>query len=71
MPIFNASMAIMDVAMMGFLTRPRDCYAGAFVAIAVVNSNVSAILRYMHNNIIGQTKRTLASALLVGGGACG
>jgi hypothetical protein len=25
----------------------------------------------MHNNIVGQSKRALASALLIGGGACG
>ncbi|KAF2200988.1 MFS general substrate transporter [Delitschia confertaspora ATCC 74209] len=68
---FNAAMAVMGVSMMAFLTRPRDRYAGAFVAVAAANSNVPAILSYMHNNIVGQSKRALASALLIGGGACG
>lgn len=69
--IFNACMTLMGVAMMGFLTVPRDRYAGAFIGIAAVNSNVPTILSYMHNNIVGQPKRALASAMLIGGGACG
>lgn len=68
---FNAAMTVMGVSMMAFLTVPRDRYAGAFVAIAAANSNIPSILSYMHNNIVGQSKRALASALLIGGGACG
>jgi len=69
--IFNAGMTIVGVSMMAFLTTPRDRYAGAFLGVAAANSNVPSLLSYMHNNIVGQSKRALASALLIGGGACG
>lgn len=69
--IFNCIMTIIGVAMMGFLTRPRDRYAGIFLGVSAANSNVPSLLSYMHNNIVGQSKRAIASALLIGGGACG
>jgi hypothetical protein len=69
--IFNALLSLIGVAMMAFLKRPRDRYAGVFLGVSAINSNVPAILSYMHNNIVGQSKRALASALLIGGGACG
>ena len=69
--IFNCTMTIIGVAMMGFLHRPRDRYAGVFLGAAAANSNVPSLLSYMHNNIVGQSKRSIASALLIGGGACG
>ncbi|QDS68817.1 hypothetical protein FKW77_006268 [Venturia effusa] len=69
--IFNCLWALIGVAMMAFLARPRDRYAGVFLGIAGINSNIPTLLSYMHNNIVGQSKRALASALLIGGGACG
>lgn len=69
--IFNCLFALIGVAMMAFLTRPRDRYAGVFLGVAAINSNIPTLLSYMHNNIVGQSKRALASALLIGGGACG
>lgn len=69
--IFNCCTAIIGVCMMAFLHRPRDRYAGVFLGVAGANSNVPSILSYMHNNIVGQMKRSVASALLIGGGACG
>ncbi|KAF1808860.1 MFS general substrate transporter [Eremomyces bilateralis CBS 781.70] len=69
--IFNAVMAILGVSMMAFLDRPRDRYAGIFLGISAANSNVPSLLTYMHNNIVGQTKRAIGSALLIGGGAVG
>ncbi|KAK3060502.1 hypothetical protein LTS18_008402, partial [Coniosporium uncinatum] len=69
--ILNALFTILGVAMMGFLARPRDRYAGVFLGVAAANSNVPALLSYMHNNIVRQSKRAVASALLIGGGACG
>lgn len=62
--IFNAVTAIIGVSMMAFLDRPRDRYAGVFLGVAGANSNVPSILSYMHNNIVGQMKRSVASALL-------
>jgi MFS family permease len=69
--IWNCSVTIVGVCMMAFLTKPRDRYAGVFLGVAGANSNVPSLLSYMHNNIVGQMKRSIASALLIGGGACG
>jgi hypothetical protein len=70
--ILNASTAILGVAMMGFIrSSPGARYAGVFLGVCGCNSNVPTILSYMHNNIVGQTKRSVASALIIGGGAIG
>ncbi|PGH11013.1 hypothetical protein AJ80_07289 [Polytolypa hystricis UAMH7299] len=69
--IFNCVITIVGVAMMGFLTQSRDRYAGVFLGVAAANTNVPSILSYMHNNVVGQTKRAVVSALLIGGGAIG
>ncbi|KAF2117995.1 major facilitator superfamily domain-containing protein [Lophiotrema nucula] len=69
--IFNCSTAIVGVCMMAYLKHPDARYAGVFLGVSGANSNVPSILSYMHNNIVGQMKRSLASALLIGGGACG
>jgi hypothetical protein len=46
-------------------------YTGVFLGVSGANSNVPSILSYMHNNIVGRMKRRVASAMLIGGGACG
>ncbi|CAO2658460.1 Nn.00g061830.m01.CDS01 [Neocucurbitaria sp. VM-36] len=69
--IFNCSWAIIGVCMMAFLDNPRARYAGVFLGVSGANANVPSLLSYMHNNIVGQMKRSIASALLIGGGACG
>lgn len=70
--ILNASAAIVGVAMTGFATgNPAARYGGVFLGVCGCNSNVPTILSYMHNNIVGQTKRSVASALIIGGGAIG
>ena len=70
--ILNASSAIVGIAMTGFIrSNPAARYAGVFLGVCGCNSNVPTILSYMHNNIVGQTKRSVASALIIGGGAVG
>lgn len=70
--IFNCAAAILGVAMMGFIrSSPGARYTGVFLAVCGANANVPTILSYMHNNIVGQMKRSIASALLIGGGAMG
>jgi len=71
--ILNASAAIVGVAMIGFIrsSSPGARYAGVFLGVCGCNSNVPTILSYMHNNIVGQSKRSIASALIIGGGAIG
>jgi MFS family permease len=70
--ILNASAAIVGIAMTGFIrSNPAARYAGVFLGVCGCNSNVPTLLSYMHNNIVGQTKRSVASALIIGGGAIG
>jgi hypothetical protein len=69
--ILNCSVAIVGVCMMAWAKGSDARYAGVFLGVTGANSNVPSILSYMHNNIVGQMKRSVASALLIGGGACG
>ncbi|OAL47078.1 MFS general substrate transporter [Pyrenochaeta sp. DS3sAY3a] len=70
--IFNCSWAVIGVCMMAFVKNPQARYAGVvFLGVSGANANVPSLLSYMHNNIVGQMKRSIASALLIGGGACG
>jgi len=85
--ILNCTLAIVGVALMAFArSSPATRYAGIFLGVMGANrlvtslrdlyllnldSNVPSILSYMHNNIVGQMKRSVASALLIGGGAIG
>lgn len=69
--IFNCLTAVIGVCMMAYLENPDARYAGVFLGVSGANSNVPSLLSYMHNNIVGQMKRSVASALLIGGGACG
>lgn len=69
--LFNCATAVVGVCMMAYSTHPDARYAGVFLGVAGANSNVPSLLSYMHNNIVGQMKRSVASALLIGGGACG
>jgi hypothetical protein len=69
--IFNCVWAVIGVCLMAYVSNARVRYAGVFLGVSGANANVPSILSYMHNNIVGQTKRSIASALLIGGGACG
>ena len=69
--IFNCIVAIVGVCMMAFVGNSGARYAGVYLGVAGANSNIPSILSYMHNNIVGQMMRSFASALLIGGGACG
>ncbi|KAH3903761.1 hypothetical protein HBI56_170250 [Parastagonospora nodorum] len=69
--IFNCVWAAIGVCLMAYVSNARVRYAGVFLGVSGANANVPSILSYMHNNIVGQTKRSIASALLIGGGACG
>ncbi|KAF2742471.1 MFS general substrate transporter [Sporormia fimetaria CBS 119925] len=69
--VLNCAVAIIGVCMMAYVDSPDVRYAGVFLGVTGANSNVPSLLSYMHNNIVGQMKRSIASALLIGGGACG
>jgi hypothetical protein len=69
--ILNCCVAVVGVCMMAWAKNEDARYAGVFLGVTGANSNVPSILSYMHNNIVGQMKRSVASALLIGGGGCG
>ena len=69
--IGNGLLAILGLSMTAFLKGAAGRYVGVFFGIAAVSANVTTILSYQHNNIVGQTKRAIASALLIGAGAVG
>ena len=68
---FNAAMALMGLALVGFHGNARVRYLGVFFATAGANANVPVTASYQANNIRGQWKRALCSATLVGAGGIG
>ncbi|KAJ9612134.1 hypothetical protein H2200_003731 [Cladophialophora chaetospira] len=67
----QALVIIIGVCMTAFLTNGPARYVGVFFGVGAINSNIPAILSYQHNNITGQLKRALATAMVIGGGGCG
>lgn len=69
--VFNAIMAIVGLAIVGFHSNNNIRYFGVFLATAGANANVPVCMAYQANNIRGQWKRAFCSATLVGFGAFG
>lgn len=69
--IFNSVLEIIGVAVLGFASNPSVRYFGAFLITGGANANVPASLTYQANNIVGQWKRALCSATIVGMGGVG
>lgn len=69
--IFNATMAILGLALMGWVETVGVRYFGIFLVCAGANGNVPQVMSYQGNNIRGQWKRAFCSATLVGMGGVG
>jgi MFS family permease len=69
--VFNAVMATVGLAIVGFHSNHKVRYFGVFLATAGANANVPVCMAYQANNIRGQWKRAFCSATLVGFGAIG
>lgn len=67
--ILNSCLYFVGVAMMAFLTDPNQRYAGVFIGVAGMTANLPTIWAYQHNNVVGQTKRAISTALMIMGGA--
>lgn len=52
-------------------SNPAARYAGIILGVCGANSNVPTFLSRMHNNIVGQMKRSVAIAIIIGGGTIG
>ena len=68
---FNAILAIIGLAIVGFHSNNKIRYFGVFLATAGANANVPVCMAYQANNIRGQWKRAFCSATLVGFGSLG
>jgi MFS family permease len=69
--IFNMTVAIVGLALIGFHSLTGVRFLGLFLASGGSNSNIPLIMAYQANNIRGQWKRASASAILVGLGGVG
>ncbi|KAL8860790.1 MAG: hypothetical protein Q9178_002820 [Gyalolechia marmorata] len=66
--IFNSLVALVGLPVMGFASSNGARYFGVFLVTAGTNANIPTALAYQANNVRGQWKRALTSALFV---ACG
>ncbi|PPJ58371.1 hypothetical protein CBER1_10784 [Cercospora berteroae] len=69
--IFNATVAIIGLTLMGWAKSSGVRYLGVFICCAGVQANVVMTMSFQANNIRGQWKRAFCSASLVGLGGIG
>lgn len=69
--IFNATLAIIGLAILGYVETVGVRYFGIFLVCAGANANIPQVMSYQGNNIRGQWKRAFCSATLVGFGGVG
>ncbi|GIZ41052.1 hypothetical protein CKM354_000436900 [Cercospora kikuchii] len=69
--IFNATVAIIGLTLMGWAKSSGVRYLGVFICCAGVQANVVMTMSFQANNIRGQWKRAFCSASLVGFGGIG
>lgn len=69
--IFNASLCVVGLALMGWVDVLGVRYFGVFLTCAGANANIPQCMSYQGNNIRGQWKRAFCSATLVGFGGIG
>ncbi|KAF9894002.1 hypothetical protein FE257_008973 [Aspergillus nanangensis] len=64
-------MLLTGLSLLGFTKPTASRFAGAFLATAAGSANLPATLTWQANNVRGQWKRALTSALSVGAGGVG
>ncbi|KAE8380242.1 MFS general substrate transporter [Aspergillus bertholletiae] len=69
--LFNATLTLIGLPLMGFATSNAARLVGCFFTTMGANSNVPAAMAYQANNVRGQWKRAICSAVFVGLGASG
>jgi len=68
---FNALLAIIGLAILGWHTHNPTRYFSTFLIIAGSNGNIPPVMTYQANNIRGHWKRAFASALFSAFGGIG
>ena len=69
--IANSLIALVGLPIMGFASSSGVRYFGVFLVTAGTNANIPTALAYQANNVRGQWKRALCSALFVAFGGIG
>ncbi|KAL3458376.1 phthalate transporter [Aspergillus heterothallicus] len=69
--IFNNACCILGLGLLGFTSSTAPRLVGAFLTTAAGSANLPSVLAWQANNIRGQWKRALASALSIGAGGLG
>jgi hypothetical protein len=69
--IFNMTLCIIGLPILGWAKSTGVRYFGVFLVTAGANSNIPASMAFQANNIRGQWKRAFCSATLVGFGGVG
>ncbi|KAF2658362.1 MFS general substrate transporter [Lophiostoma macrostomum CBS 122681] len=69
--VFNCCIALVGLPMVGFASNPWVRYAGVFLAVAAINSNIPLLMAYQATNIRGQWQRAFCTATMTGLGAIG
>ena len=67
----QSTLAIVGLMIVAYAENNGARYFGTFLGICGCQGNVPAILAYQSNNIRGQSKRSVGSALQIGFGAIG
>ncbi|KAL3484695.1 major facilitator superfamily domain-containing protein [Aspergillus germanicus] len=69
--LFNNACCVIGLSLLGFTTPTASRLVGAFLTTAAGSANLPSTLAWQANNIRGQWKRALTSALSVGAGGIG
>ena len=63
--VFQGCFGIIGLCMTGFLDSPAPRYVGTFLGVAGANGLVVTTLAWQQNNIVGDAKRAVATAILI------
>ena len=69
--VFNCIITVIGIPIMGWATNTGVRYFGVFLTVAGANSNIPCVMAYQANNIVGQWKRAMGSAMLIAFGGTG
>lgn len=69
--IFQGVIGIVGLCMTGFLKDPTPRYIGTFLGVAAANGFVVTTLAWQANNLIGDAKRAISTALMISASGLG
>ncbi|EJD38002.1 MFS general substrate transporter [Auricularia subglabra TFB-10046 SS5] len=69
--IGQSIVTIVGLAMTAFASGNGPRYAGTFLTLCGISANIPAILAFQSNNVVGQAKKSFASAMVIGAGGIG